>query len=109
VEQASFELPVATVPADDRAPLVRRARFLAALGLGWHLVEGAIALFAGRHGRDHRTRRPPDRVQLVDEGYAVRERQGRRNRYQVKPELPLRHPLFQEREVGELLKVLSET
>jgi hypothetical protein len=36
------------------------------------------------------------------------ERQGRRNRYQVKPELPLRHPLVQEREVGELLKVLSE-
>jgi hypothetical protein len=38
----------------------------------------------------------------------LRERQGRRNRYQVKPELPLRHPLVQEREVGELLKVLSE-
>jgi divalent metal cation (Fe/Co/Zn/Cd) transporter len=48
VEQASFELPVATVPAvADRAPLVRRARFLAALGLGWHLVEAAIALAAG--------------------------------------------------------------
>ena len=48
MEQASFELPVATVPAAaDRAPLVRRARFLAALGLGWHLVEAAIALLAG--------------------------------------------------------------
>jgi DNA-binding MarR family transcriptional regulator len=46
--------------------------------------------------------------ELVDEGYVERERQGRRNRYQVKPELPLRHPLFQEREVGDLLKVLSE-
>ena len=32
VEQASFELPVATIPAfADRAPLVRRARFLALL------------------------------------------------------------------------------
>jgi divalent metal cation (Fe/Co/Zn/Cd) transporter len=48
VEQAPFELPVATIPAaTDRAPLVRRARFLAALGLGWHLVEAAIALLAG--------------------------------------------------------------
>jgi hypothetical protein len=46
--------------------------------------------------------------ELVEEGYVLRERQGRRNRYQVKPELPLRHPLVQEREVGELLEVLSE-
>ena len=44
--------------------------------------------------------------ELVDEGYVLRERQGRRNRYQVKPELPLRHPLVHDREVGDLLKVL---
>ena len=44
--------------------------------------------------------------ELVDEGYVLRERHGRRNRYTVKPELPLRHPLVQEREVGDLLKVL---
>jgi DNA-binding transcriptional ArsR family regulator len=44
--------------------------------------------------------------ELVEEGYVLRERHGRRNRYQVKPELPLRHPLVQEREVGDLLKVL---
>jgi IclR helix-turn-helix domain len=43
---------------------------------------------------------------LVEEGYVLRERHGRRNRYQVKSELPLRHPLVQEREVGDLLKVL---
>jgi DNA-binding MarR family transcriptional regulator len=47
--------------------------------------------------------------ELVDEGYVLRERQGRRNRYQVNHELPLRHPLVQEREVGDLLKVLSES
>src|ERR687898_2157562 len=46
--------------------------------------------------------------ELVDEGYVLRERLGRRNRYQVNHELPLRHPLVQEREVGDLLKVLSE-
>jgi uncharacterized membrane protein len=44
--------------------------------------------------------------ELVEEGYVARERVGRRNRYQVKPELPLRHPLVQEREVGDLLAVL---
>jgi DNA-binding transcriptional ArsR family regulator len=44
--------------------------------------------------------------ELVQEGYVLREREGRRNRYQVKPELPLRHPLVQGREVGDLLEVL---
>ncbi len=43
---------------------------------------------------------------LVEEGYVIRERQGRRNRYQVKPDLPLRHPLVNGREVGDLLKIL---
>src|SRR5690348_15054969 len=46
--------------------------------------------------------------ELVDEGYVLRERHGRRNRYQVKPKLPLRHPLVHDREVGELLEVLSK-
>jgi DNA-binding IclR family transcriptional regulator len=44
--------------------------------------------------------------ELVEDGYVVRERQGRRNRYEVKPKLPLPHPLAEEREVGELLEVL---
>jgi len=32
---------------DDRAALVRRARALAWLGVGWHVVEAAIAIVAG--------------------------------------------------------------
>jgi DNA-binding transcriptional ArsR family regulator len=40
--------------------------------------------------------------ELVEEGYVLRERDGRRNRYQVVPERPLRHPLVAEREVGDL-------
>ena len=44
--------------------------------------------------------------ELVDDGYVLRERQGRRNRYTVKPDLPLRHPLVHDREVGDLLEVL---
>jgi len=47
--------------------------------------------------------------QLVEDGYVVRERIGRRNLYKVKPELPLRHSLSQgteERRIGDLLEVL---
>jgi hypothetical protein len=44
--------------------------------------------------------------ELVEEGYVLREREGRRNRYEVVPELPLRHPLVEERAVGDLLRVL---
>jgi DNA-binding Lrp family transcriptional regulator len=46
--------------------------------------------------------------QLVEEGYVLRERRGRRNRYEVVAGRPLRHPLVQEREVGELLEVLVD-
>src|SRR3954451_6410866 len=47
--------------------------------------------------------------ELVEDGYVVRERIGRRNVYKVKPELPLRHSLTQEteeRRIGDLLEVL---
>jgi len=44
--------------------------------------------------------------ELVDEGQVLRKRDGRRNRYEVVPERPLRHPLVQERAVGDLLEVL---
>ena len=47
-------------------------------------------------------------TELVEEGYVLREREGRRNRYKVKAELPLRHPLVQERAVGDLLAVLHQ-
>ena len=47
--------------------------------------------------------------ELVEDGYVVRERIGRRNVYRVQLELPLRHPLTQEteqRRIGDLLEVL---
>ena len=44
--------------------------------------------------------------ELVEEGYVLREREGRRNHYQVVGDLPLRHPLVRGREVGDLLEVL---
>ena len=43
---------------------------------------------------------------LVEEGYVKRERTGRRNHYVVRPDLRLRHPLVEERQVGDLLDVL---
>jgi DNA-binding MarR family transcriptional regulator len=45
--------------------------------------------------------------ELVEEGYVLRERQGRRNHYEIRTDLPLRHPLAGEREVGELLRLLA--
>src|SRR3954466_2247740 len=44
----STGLPVLrTAPAAPRQALVRRARGLAWLGLGWHVVEAAVAIAAG--------------------------------------------------------------
>ena len=45
-------------------------------------------------------------AELVEEGYVLREKQGRRNHYTIVTKLPMRHPLVQGREVGELLEVL---
>ena len=45
-------------------------------------------------------------AELVDEGYLLRERAGRRNRYQVVEDLSLRHPVLGDHRVGELLQVL---
>ena len=47
-------------------------------------------------------------TELVEDDYVLRERQGRRNRYTVKPEMPLRHPLVRERTVADLLGALTK-
>jgi hypothetical protein len=44
---------------------------------------------------------------LVSEGYVTRTRVGRRNRYEVQPDAPLRHPLEHDHTVGELLVTLG--
>ena len=43
---------------------------------------------------------------LEEGGYLRRERVGRRNRYQVLADSPLRHPLESHRSVGDVLAVL---
>ena len=44
---------------------------------------------------------------LVESGYIQRERVGRRNRYRVDSDRPMRHPSVSHRVVGELLDALS--
>lgn len=40
-------------------------------------------------------------------GYIQREREGRRNRYEVREDLPLRHPIEQHRPIGALIKLMA--
>jgi DNA-binding IclR family transcriptional regulator len=44
---------------------------------------------------------------LVEEGYLVRERVGRRNHYRVNESRPMRHPSLASHRIGELLGVLA--
>jgi hypothetical protein len=46
---------------------------------------------------------------LVEAGYVVKEKDGRRNRYHVQAHLPLPEPTSQERTVGEVLALLTGT
>ena len=46
---------------------------------------------------------------LVDAGYLERTREGRRNHYELNAELPLRHPLERDHQIGEVLDVLRRT
>jgi DNA-binding transcriptional ArsR family regulator len=44
---------------------------------------------------------------LTDAGYLVKEREGRRNRYEIQHHLPLRESISRERTIGEVLDLLS--
>lgn len=46
-------------------------------------------------------------VDLTDAGYVIKERDGRRNRYEVQHHLPLAEPTSQERTIGEVLELLG--
>lgn len=47
-------------------------------------------------------------MELEQTGFLERERVGRRNRYRVHSNRPLRHPMDHRHQVGELLGVLSQ-
>jgi DNA-binding IclR family transcriptional regulator len=46
---------------------------------------------------------------LTEGGYVVKDRDGRRNRYQIQSHLPLREAITQQRTIGEVLKVLVDS
>ena len=43
---------------------------------------------------------------LVDAGYVVKDRDGRRNRYRIQEDLPLHEPISAQRTIGEMLDLL---
>ena len=46
---------------------------------------------------------------LADAGYIVKEREGRRNRYQIQAHQPLHEPTARETSIGEVLDLLVDT
>ena len=45
---------------------------------------------------------------LTDAGYLVKEKEGRRNRYEIQIDLPLPEPIPRKKTVGELLELLVD-
>jgi hypothetical protein len=45
---------------------------------------------------------------LVEAGYLVKQRDGRRNRYHIQDHLPLPDPIVRERTIGQVLGLLAE-
>ena len=48
-------------------------------------------------------------TELAEAGYLIRQKDGRRNRYQIQAHLPLPEPTSRERTVGEVLALLAGT
>jgi DNA-binding IclR family transcriptional regulator len=46
---------------------------------------------------------------LTEGGYVVKDKTGRRNRYEIQSHLPLREAITRERTIGEVLDVLVES
>lgn len=46
-------------------------------------------------------------LDLEEEGYLVRHRVGRRNRYTINPEGPFRHPAEADHRIGDLIALLA--
>ena len=47
-------------------------------------------------------------MDLSDDGYIVKEKQGRRNRYHIEPDMPLPETVGRRRTIGEVLSLLSD-
>jgi hypothetical protein len=72
-----------------RDPTIRISEIADAVGIGERAAQKIVA-------------------DLVAEGFLVRIREGRRNRYEIDRHAHLRHPLFADLEIGPLLDVLRD-
>ena len=83
--------------------LTNHAHVLAVLYSDPEMVLRHVALAVGI------TERAVQRIiqDLEEGGFIEREKAGRRNRYQVRLDEPLRHPIEAHRTIGDLLKLIS--
>lgn len=84
--------------------LTNHAHVLAVLDSDPEIVLRQVALRVGI------TERAVQRIiqELEEGGFIARERVGRRNRYRILKGQPLRHPIEAHREIGDLLKLISD-
>jgi DNA-binding IclR family transcriptional regulator len=96
--------PLAEAGSQGWTFLTNHAHVMVALAIDSHLRVRDLAAAIGI------TERAAQRIvgELVDAGYLVREKQGRRNRYELNLELALRHPLEGHHSIGELLAALAQ-
>jgi DNA-binding MarR family transcriptional regulator len=90
-------------PANRWTFLTNHSHVLITLYANPELVLREVALLVGI------TERGVQRIvqDLEDEGFIRREKVGRKNRYQVLLEQPLRHPIEAHRTIGDLLKLVK--
>jgi predicted DNA-binding transcriptional regulator YafY len=72
-----------------RDPQIRISEIADSVGIGERAVQKIVA-------------------DLVADGYLVRTKEGRRNRYEINPRARLRHPLFADLEIGPLITALRD-
>src|SRR5437588_10899094 len=99
----------------------RSARILASVEPWSFLTNHARVLVCIAHDPGVRLRDIAERVgitersaygivtDLTEAGYVVKEKEGRRNRYQVQAHQPLREPTARETSIGEILDLLVGT
>lgn len=90
-------------PARSWTFLTNHAHVLAVLHSDPEMVLRQVALAVGI------TERAVQRIiqDLEEDGFIEREKTGRRNRYRVLLDKPLRHPVEAHRTIGELLQLIS--
>lgn len=84
--------------------LTNHAHVLALLDSDQNMVLREVAVKVGI------TERAVQRIihDLEEGGFIERERVGRRNRYRVLPDEPLRHPIEAHRRIGDLLRLINQ-